>query len=112
MMKERRGFESDEENNEHDLRDAEENDCERKKSDREKHLAKMKARGRADVEVEVGMMDVVKSPEERDHMIDPMPPPIDIVHEKIHGYDGNQSHRFYPISYTTMYSSISSIHTH
>jgi hypothetical protein len=92
-MKERRGFESDEENHEHDRRDAEENDCERKKSDREKHLAKMKARGRADVEVEVGMMDIVKSLEERDHMIDPMPPPVGVVHEQIRGDDGNPSRR-------------------
>ncbi len=62
MMKERRGFERDEENNEHDRRDAEQNDCERKKSNREKHLAKMKARGRADVEIEIGVVNIMEPP--------------------------------------------------
>src|SRR5437899_7572830 len=81
MMKESGGFERDEENNEHHRRDSEERDSERKKSDREKHLTKMKTRGRAYIEIEIGMMDIVKSPEEREHMIGPMPPPVGIINE-------------------------------
>src|SRR5260370_31174588 len=82
MMKEGGGFERDEENKEHHRRDSEERDSERKKSGREKHFAKMKARRRAYIEIQIGMMDIVKSPEEREHMIGPMPPPVSVIYSR------------------------------
>src|SRR5260370_4967705 len=97
MMKEGGGLERDEENKEHHRRDSEERDSERKKSGREKHFAKMKARRRAYIEIQIGMMDIVKSPEEREHMIGPMPPPVSVIHEQKRGDDGDPSRRLEPI---------------
>src|SRR4029450_1740024 len=50
--------------------------CQRKKADRKDHLTKMESRRSANVEIEIGVMHVMKSPEERNHMVRPMPPPI------------------------------------
>jgi hypothetical protein len=87
-MKQGLGFKGDKKNEEHYRRDAEDRHCERKKPDREKHLAKMESRGGADIEVEIGVMDIMKSPEERDHVIGPMPPPIGVIHQQ-KGRDGS-----------------------
>src|SRR5213082_1939237 len=46
------------------------------------HFAEMKSRRRAHVEVEVGMVHIVKTPKQRDHMVGPMPPPICVIHEQ------------------------------
>ncbi len=101
-MKQSGGFERDEENKEHHRRDSEERDSERKKSGREKHFAKMKARRRAYIEIQIGMMDIVKSPEEREHMIGPMPPPVSVIHEQKRGDDGDPSRRLQPIQQAKM----------
>lgn len=102
MMKERGGFEGDEKDEEHDWGDAEEHDGQREKSHREEHLAEMKSCGGAYVHIEVGVMDVVKTPEERQHVIDPMPPPIGIVHEQKCRNGGDPMGRREPVEQTNM----------
>ena len=92
MVKERGGFEGDEESDEHHRRDAEEHRGEREERDREKHFTEMKSGRGAHIQVEVGMVDVVKSPEERDHVVGPMPPPIGIIHKQKRG-DGRGPRR-------------------
>src|SRR4030095_7002692 len=79
VMKECRSFECDKKNEEHYRSDAEDHHCKRKKSDGKNHLAEMEPRSRAHVEVEIGMMHVMKSPEERHHVIGPMPPPVSVI---------------------------------
>src|SRR5260370_7284450 len=102
MMEEWRRFEGDEENNEQHRRDAKENDGKRKKADREKHFAEMKSRGGANIKIEVSMVDIVKSPEERDHVIDPMPPPIRVIHEQKRGDQCQRRWQLPPIQQTKM----------
>ena len=87
MMKKGCCFKGDEENEQHRWRDTEEHDSERKKSGREDHFAKMKSRGRAHVHVEIGMVHVVEAPEEWEHVICVMPPPIGVIHEQECGDD-------------------------
>lgn len=101
-MEESRGFEGDEESEQHHRRDAENNDREGEKPDREKHFAKMKSRGGTNVEIEVGVMNVVKPPEERDHVIGPMPPPISVVHEQKSCGHCDPARRLEPIEQTDM----------
>src|ERR1043166_7549639 len=76
MVKECRRFERDEENNQKNWPDTEERHGEGEEPRREKHLTEMKPGRRAHVEVEIGMMNIVKTPEERQHVIGPVPPPI------------------------------------
>ena len=52
---------------------------ERKKSGGEQHLAEMKSRGGGHVQVEIGMMHVMESPEERNHVVRPVPPPVGVI---------------------------------
>jgi len=42
----------------------------------------MKSRGRANVEVEIRVMHVMESPEDRNHVVCPMPPPVRIIHQQ------------------------------
>src|ERR1051325_2852686 len=64
MVKECRRFERDEENNQKNWPDTEERHGEGEEPRREKHLTEMKPGRRAHVEVEIGMMNIVKTPEE------------------------------------------------
>src|SRR5438874_1834248 len=82
MMKQRRAFEGDKETQQRNWSDAKDEDSDREKSGRENHLAKVKTRRRAYVHVQVGVMNVVKSPEQRNHVVRPMPPPIGIIHKQ------------------------------
>src|SRR5207302_10950306 len=75
MMKECRSLKGDEENHQHHGRDAKDRHCKREESDGKKHFAKMKSRGSAYVQIEIGVMHVMKPPEKRDHVVGPMPPP-------------------------------------
>jgi hypothetical protein len=93
MVKERGGLEGDKENEQHDRGNAEDNNGERQEPDREEHFAEVESRGRADVEVEIGVVDVVKPPEKRDHVISVMPPPVSVIHEQIRGDESNPSRR-------------------
>ena len=82
VMKECRSFECDKEHKEHYRGDAEDHYCDRKETDGKNHLAEMESRGGAYVEVEIGVMHVMKSPEERQHVIGPMPPPVGVIHQQ------------------------------
>src|SRR6266566_2519373 len=82
MMKEYCHFEAQKKNEQHDRRDPESHDCQRKESNGKNHFAEMKSRRRAHVEVEVRMVHIVKTPKQRDHMVGPMPPPICVIHEQ------------------------------
>src|SRR6267143_4366897 len=82
MMKEGRSFECDEEGHQHYRRDTEGHHCKRKKSNGKKHLAKMKSRGGAHVEIKIGVMHVMKSPEKWNHMVRPVPPPVSVIHQQ------------------------------
>src|SRR4026207_1674208 len=82
MMKECCHLKCDEEPDQHYRGDAKNHHCKRKKSNRKNHLAKMESRSGAHIEIEIGMMNVVESPQERDHVIGPMPPPIGVIHQQ------------------------------
>src|SRR5882724_12783504 len=75
MMKERFGLKRDKEHDQHYWADAEDQDRKRKKADGKNHFAKVESRGRSHIEVEIGVMHIMKTPEERHHVIGPMPPP-------------------------------------
>ncbi len=42
----------------------------------------MEAGRGAHVHVEIGVVDIMEAPEEGDHVIGPVPPPVGIIHEK------------------------------
>jgi len=62
----------------------------------------MKTRGRAYIEIEIGVMHIMKPPEERDHVISPVPPPIGVIHEQKGCDDYNPSRQRQPIQQTKM----------
>src|SRR5438034_4111074 len=64
MMKECSGFKGDEEHDQHYGCDPEDQDRNRKKSNRKDHFAEMKSRSSAYVEIEIGVMHVMETPEE------------------------------------------------
>jgi len=97
MMKECCRLECDEEHDQHYRGDAEEHYRKGKKSDGKNHLAEMESRGGAHIEVEICMMYVMESPEERDHVIGPVPPPIGIIHEQKTRDDPKPARQRYPI---------------
>src|SRR5207253_9347583 len=74
MMKERRGLECDEEHDQHYRRDAKERHRKGKKANRENHFAEMKSCCGCHIEVEIGVVHVMKAPEDWDHVVGPMPP--------------------------------------
>src|SRR5438874_12292742 len=82
MVKQSRSLQCDEEDYQHHRVDSEERHSQRKKTDRKNHLAKMKSCGSAHVEIKIGMMHVMKPPEQGHHVIGPMPPPIGIIHQQ------------------------------
>src|SRR5438105_3197594 len=81
MMKESRSFQCDEEDHQHYRSDTEEHHRKGEKSDGENHLTKMKSRSSAYIQIEIRVMHVMKSPEQRNHMVRPMPPPIGVIHQ-------------------------------
>src|SRR5439155_25388500 len=62
----------------------------------------MKSRGRAHIEVKIRVMYVMKSPEERNHMISPMPPPIGVIHQEERRDPSNPPGKCKPIQQTDM----------
>ena len=50
-----------------------------------KHLSEVKAEGCRDIQVRVNVVDIVKTPKEREGVIDPMP----IVKGKVHEQEPN-----------------------
>ena len=81
-MKERRGLECDEEHDKHYRRDTKERHRKGKKPDRKNHFAEMKSRCGCHIEVKIGMVHVMKPPEDWDHVVGPMPPPIGVIHQE------------------------------
>src|SRR5947208_16188595 len=76
MMKKCRCLKSNEERDQHDRTDTKEHYGQREKAGGKDHFAEVKSRGRAHVEIEIGVMHVMETPEERQHVISPMPPPV------------------------------------
>jgi len=82
MMKKCRGFQGDEERDQHAWSDAEHRHCEREKSNGKDHLAKVESRGSAYIEIKIGVMHVMKPPEDWNHVVRPMPPPVGVIHQQ------------------------------
>ena len=81
MVKQNRGFEHEKEDDHGNWAHANKEDREQEKGDRKKHFTKMKPGSSAHIHVEIGVMDVMKPPKERDPVIGPMPPPVSVVHQ-------------------------------
>src|SRR5438874_9896018 len=79
MMKERTGLKCDEKDDQHQRRDTKERHRKGKKSNRENHFTEMKSRRGCHIEIQIGVMHVMKPPEDWDHMIGPVPPPIGVI---------------------------------
>ena len=97
MMKKCCCFQAQEKNKQHERRDPESHDGQREESNGKNHFAEMKSRCRAHIEVEIGMVDVMEPPKERDHMVGPMPPPIGVIHEQKGRDPDNQSWQTQPV---------------
>src|ERR1700742_208716 len=97
MMKKCRGLQSDKERDQHNWRDAEHSHCEREKSNGKNHLAKVESRRGAYIEIEISVMHVMKSPEERNHVVRPMPPPIGIIHQQKRSDASNPKRQSEPV---------------
>src|SRR5262245_61849082 len=82
MMKEDRSFQCEKEDYQHYWSDAEDHHGQRKESNGKNHLTKVESRCSAYVQIEIGVMHVMKPPEEWNHMVRPMPPPIRIIHQQ------------------------------
>jgi len=82
MMKQGLGFKGDEENQEQHRRNPENQDSKRKKPEREKNFAEVKSRGGADIHIQISVVHIMESPEERNHVIGPMPPPVSVIHQQ------------------------------
>jgi hypothetical protein len=52
----------------------------------------VESRRSAYIEIKIGVMDVVKPPEDWNHMVRPMPPPVGVIHQQ-EGSDCNKPNR-------------------
>src|SRR6266403_3426022 len=82
MVKECCSLQGDKEYDQHYRSNAKDQNCERKKADGEKHFAEVKSRGSAHVEIKIGVMHIMKTPEERHHVVGPVPPPVRVIHQE------------------------------
>src|SRR2546430_16086417 len=73
MMKKRCSFECDEEDDQHNRRDAANHPGKRAKADGKNKLPKMESPGGAHVEVKIGVMLAMRTPKNRPHTISPNP---------------------------------------
>src|SRR5437660_739925 len=62
----------------------------------------METRCRGHVHVKIGVMNVMKPPEERNHVIGPMPPPVGVIHHNKSGDGGDPSVQTKPVEQTEM----------
>src|SRR5881397_3603989 len=97
MMEERRGLECDEEHDQHYGRDAKERHGKGKKANRKNHFAEMKSRGGCHIEVEIGVVHVMKSPEDLHHVHRVMPPPVGIIHQQKRTYTSDPKRESKPV---------------
>src|SRR6266542_3193942 len=81
MVKQSSNLECDKEDHQHYRVDAKDHHSERKKADGKDHFAEMESRSSAHVHVEVGVMHVMKPPEQRHHVVAPVPPPVGVIHQ-------------------------------
>src|SRR5438270_2994916 len=100
MMKKRCSLECNKEDDQHYRRDAKERDRKGKKSNRENHFAEMKSRCGCHIEVEIGVVHVMKAPEDWDHVVDPMPPPIGVIHQQKRCDDSGPVGEWEPVQQT------------
>ena len=96
-MKECFSLKRDEEHDQHYGRDPEDQDRKRKKADGKNHFAEMESRRGANVHVQIGVMHVMKSPEDRNHVIGPMPPPVGVIQKQKRGDDSSPSRKREPV---------------
>src|SRR6266513_770064 len=82
MMKQCGRLECNKKDDQHDWPNSEQDRCQREKTDGKNHFAEVKSRGGAHIEIEIGVMHVMKSPKDRDHVHGPVPPPVGVVHQK------------------------------
>src|SRR5262249_20668666 len=90
MMKTNGGFKCDEEDNESHRSNANKKHDEREETDRKEYLAEMETRGGSHIHVEIGVVNIVKAPEKRNHVIGPVPPPVGVIHQS-ESRDGGES---------------------
>ena len=60
----------------------------------------MEPRGGGHVEIEIGVMHIMKSPEKRNHVIGPVPPPIGVIHQQKRRDTGDPSRQTEPVQQT------------
>src|SRR2546428_13443818 len=82
MMKECRGLKRDEKHDQHGWTDAKDGHREGKKADGKNHFAKVESCSGRHVEIQISVMHVMKSPEDWDHVVGPMPPPIGVIQQQ------------------------------
>jgi len=80
VVKQSGAFERNKKPEEEHGMNAEEHHRETEKANRKNHFAEMKASGRAHIHVEVGVMHIMKAPEEWQSVIRPVPPPVGVIH--------------------------------
>lgn len=96
-MKKARGFENDFEDEIDEWRDSENRHDQNTEWDRKKDFAEMKAGGGGDVEIEIGVMNIMEAPEERDEVGGVVPPVIGPVHEEKSGHRGDRAGKRQPM---------------
>src|SRR6516162_8197856 len=74
MMKEGLGLERDEKHDQHDWSNAEHQHREREEANGKNHFAKVESCSSRHVEIQICVMHVMNSPEERQHVHGPVPP--------------------------------------
>src|SRR6266487_7154777 len=62
----------------------------------------MESRSRANVEIKIRVMHVMESPEQWNHVVGPMPPPVSVIHEQKRGDASGPSGQSDPVQQTDM----------
>src|SRR4051812_5548616 len=101
-MKSDGAFEQNDEVNKRPRTDPGEEDHHRKKSSRKKHLAEVETSGGGDVEIEIGVMNIMKAPEKRNDVVCPVPPPVGVIQQKKPARNRNPSRQPQPVQQTHM----------
>ncbi len=62
----------------------------------------MESRSRANVEIKIRVMHVMESPEQWNHVVSPMPPPVSVIHEQKRDDASGPSGQSDPVQQTDM----------
>src|SRR6266508_1292209 len=73
-----------------------------KKADGKNHFAEMKSCCGCHIEVKIGVVHVMKPPEDWDHVVGPMPPPIGVIHQEERRDDSGPAGEWEPGQQTDM----------